>query len=88
MSTKKEFRQLVDKIADKLSTMKPFAGKVEPRQVSTTCVEMKVHKVRLLHKDPFCASVPSEMLMECDTWILKPFQERCKRGHKIEYVES
>lgn len=62
----------------------------KPRQVSnTTCVVTeKTHKVRLLSKDPFCVSVPSEMLMECDTWVLKPFQEKCKKGHKIEYIEG
>lgn len=48
----------------------------------------KIHRVKVISKDPWCASVPSEMLAECDTWILKPLQKTCKKGHPIEYVEE
>lgn len=49
--------------------------------------DRKSHSVKVLSRNPWCASVPSELLTECDTWILKPFQPTCKKGHKIEYVE-
>lgn len=51
-------------------------------------LERKIHKVKLISENPWCASVPSEMLAECDTWILKPFQKTCKKGHIIEYVKE
>lgn len=46
----------------------------------------KIHKVKLLSKEPWCVSIPSEMLAVCDTWTLEPWQKTCKKGHLIEYI--
>lgn len=50
--------------------------------------DRKIHSVKVLSRNPWCVSVPSELLIECDTWILKPFQPTCKQGHPIKYVEA
>lgn len=48
----------------------------------------KVHRIKIISKEPWCALVPSELL-ECDSWIISyPFQKTCKKGHLIEYYEA
>jgi hypothetical protein len=64
--------------------VKSPAGRLLLAGVNT--ISEKIHKVKLLSKEPFVVSVPSEMLMECDTWTLEPFQKTCKKGHTIKYV--
>ena len=66
-----------------------FARKWEAKEFVDLLVEKtKIHRVKIVNKEPFCAIIPSEMLADCDTWTLEPFQKTCKKGHKIEYVEE
>jgi len=42
------------------------------------------HKVKVIIKCPWIVEIPASLL-ECDTWILKKHQRKCRRGHLIIY---
>jgi hypothetical protein len=48
------------------------------------------HVVRVVSREPFVCLMPSDLL-SCDTWTLRTgrgLRKRCKRGHRIVYVEK
>jgi hypothetical protein len=48
------------------------------------------HIVRVVSREPFVCLTPSDLL-DCDTWTLtagRGLRKRCKRGHKIVYIEK